>query len=152
MDSALIGAIIGAAFGVLGTYLSAILKYRQDLRAEYDKDLREKRLPEYKNLWRWTELFPKYARTAQVSYEDVETLSVNLRDWYFQNGGMFLSAGSRDEYFALQDALTKTIRKAGQNMDTILDEETFEMLREKCSNLRTASTSDVGTRTEPELD
>lgn len=152
MDNTVLAAIIGAVFGVFGTYLSAILKYRQDLRAEYDKDLREKRIPEYGNLWRFTGLFPKYARTKEVSYQDAQTLSVNLREWYFQDGGMFLSDRSRDEYFAVQDALANTIKKAGENMSALLDEETYEMLRKKCSTLRTALTGDVGTRKEPELD
>jgi hypothetical protein len=77
MDNTVLVAIIGAAFGVFGTYLSAILKYRQGLKAEYDKDLREKHIPEYKGLWRWTELFPKYARTKEVSYQNVENLSIS---------------------------------------------------------------------------
>jgi hypothetical protein len=37
-------------------------------------------------------------------------------------------------------------------MGALLDEETYEMLRKKCSSLRTALTGDVGTRKEPELD
>jgi hypothetical protein len=152
MDNTVLAAIIGAVIGVLGTYLSAILKYRQDLRAEYDKDLREKRIPEYKCLWRWTELFPKYAHTKEVTYQDVQALSVNLRDWYFRNGGMFLSDRSKDAYFAVQDALTKTTEKTNQNMTAPIDPVTYEMLRKKCSSLRTELTGDVGTRKEPELD
>jgi hypothetical protein len=43
--------IITAGIGILGTYLAAIQKYRKDLEAEFDKNLRSDRIKAYTNLW-----------------------------------------------------------------------------------------------------
>jgi heme exporter protein D len=50
MPDAVWAAIIGGLIGFISTYVVAVVKVRQDLRAEYDKDLRERRIPEYSKL------------------------------------------------------------------------------------------------------
>jgi hypothetical protein len=146
MTDQLLAAIIGAVIGFISTYLAAVVKLRQDLRAEYDKDLRERRIPEYKRLWKLTDLFPKYARTTIPTVADVRELAISLRDWYFDGGGMLLSKSGRESYFALQEALGGLLT-AGD--DGPVDEATYERLRQRCSALRSALVQDVGTRREP---
>lgn len=138
--------LIGAVVGFISTYLTAILKLRQDLRAEYDKDLRARRIPAYTLLWQLTDLFPKYGHTSGPTGTEVRSLTISLRDWYFGGGGMFLSQNARDRYFALQDTLSEVFTSVP---DAQVDDTTYERVRKSCSDLRSALVRDVGTRHEP---
>jgi hypothetical protein len=151
MDEKLIAAIVGIIFGVVTTYLAAVLKLRGDLRFEYDKGLREKRLERYSELWHLTGLFPKYGREGAVTLADVRALSVNLRDWYFKSG-MFLSDPCRDAYFDYQSALSEFLKENTLLPTRLLDDPTYEYFRSLGSDLRTAMVRDVGTRKQPELE
>ena len=62
MDDKILVGRIGSIVGVVTTGLGAILKFRNDTRFEYDKDLRAKRIDEYRKLWTLTGRFPGYAR------------------------------------------------------------------------------------------
>jgi hypothetical protein len=150
MDNTLLAAIIGAIAGILGTYLGAILKFRKDLEAEYDKDLREKRIGEYKKLWELTQDFPKYARARPFGLQDAQKLMAALHGWYFQGGGLFLSDSSRPAYFDFKDALQELIKASKK--DQPLDCEKDSRAHAKCHALRTALAGDVGTRKKLELE
>lgn len=76
MEDNLLAAIIGAIAGVVTTYLGAILKFRVDLKSQYDKDLRDRRIAQYAELWKLTGTFPKYAREKQPTYQDIQGLMV----------------------------------------------------------------------------
>jgi hypothetical protein len=91
-------------------------------------------------------MFPKCARTTIQTRADVRDLTIRLRDRYFEGGGMLLSESGRDKNFAPQQALggLPTTGDGGP-----LDEATYERLRQRCSDLRSALVQDVGTRREP---
>jgi hypothetical protein len=129
MEDKLLAAIIGAIAGVVTTYLGAILKFRVDLKSQYDKDLRDKRLAQYSELWKLTGIFPKYAREKQLSHQDLQGLKVTLREWYFTKGGMFLSDTARDAYFALQEELKSVSDNLNTSQSVVLDEVAYERLR-----------------------
>lgn len=150
MEDKLLAAIIGAIAGVVTTYLGAILKFRVDLKSQYDKDLRDRRITQYSDLWRLTGIFPKYAHEKQLTNQDLQGLMVSLREWYFTKGGMFLSDAARDAYFALQEAL-KSVSSSQFKSSGCLDEATYELLRSKGSTLRSALVRDVGTRKASEM-
>ena len=142
--------IIGALIGFVSTYLAAVVKLRKELEQEYDKNLRAKRIEMYAPLWQLTSLFPKYGTRQPVTIANVQSLSDNLRHWYFDQGGMFLTPESRDRYFALQEALKPVV----QSQDPPANElplEQFEAFRKKGSELRTALVIDVGTRKDPTI-
>jgi hypothetical protein len=151
MDIKLGVAALSAFAGIVATYLAAILKYRKDLEFKYDTDLREKRIPEYRALWRLLQPLARYSRPEPVTGKLIQQLSQELRQWYFEQGGLFLSDRSRDSYFALQDALTAVVADHKQTLSAVLTEETFERIRVKGSDLRTCMTRDVGTRKESKL-
>ncbi len=151
MDEKIFGAIIGGLALILVSYLGAMLKFRSDLRFEYDKELRAKRIERYEELWRLTGLFPQYAREAEVTIDDVRMLTRNLRDWYFQSG-MFLSGRARDAYFTYQKGLCQLVDKQGGNPTQTVEGATYEELRSIGSDLRTALVQDVGTRQQSERD
>src|SRR5262249_12223580 len=76
-------------------------------------------------------------------------LSVSLRKWYFQKGGLYLSSEARQAYLDLQDALTVVVTSArwrDADVGEEVDGDTFEALRHLGSWLRTTLTYDVGTR------
>ena len=47
MDDKISAGIIGLIVGVFSTGFGAVLKFRNDIRFEYHKDLRAKRIDEY---------------------------------------------------------------------------------------------------------
>lgn len=137
MDSAdFLKAVLGAVLGAIGGYLLLYMKVREELEAEYDKDLRAKRREVYAALWKLLQPLAKYSPPEPLTLESLQRLSAALRKWYFEVGGLYMSNGTRDAYFALQDELT-CANPSG------------EKARELGSLLRTATTRDVGARNEP---
>jgi hypothetical protein len=151
MDEKLVAAIIGAVAGIVTTYLGAILKFRVDLKSQYDRDLREKRIAQYGDLWKLTGIFPKYAREKELTHQYLLRLMIALREWYFTKGGMFLSDAARDAYFALQEELKPVSDNLNSNEAVVLNGVVYERLRSKGSALRSALVRDVGTRNASEL-
>jgi hypothetical protein len=150
MDERASIGILGALLGAATTYLVAVLKLRKELEYRYDTDLRDKRIPQYLELWKLLEVLAKYARPREVTCDDLRTLATSLRQWYFEKGGLYLSERSRGAYFALQDAIkTELDSKPSPGGEVISG--TFEALRTRGSDLRTALTRDVGTRKAPRL-
>ncbi len=138
--------VIGGA----STYLGLYWKVRKELEAEYDKDLRASRLRVYSTLWSKLELLAKYSRPQPVNAESLDLLSAKLRQWYFEDGGIYMSQTTRDAYFSLQDELQHVL-PSDKGTDRRLSAEDFERLRRAGSALRTAMTVDVGTRRAPLL-
>jgi hypothetical protein len=142
-------AIVGFLLGLASAYIGLYWKVKKDLEAQYDKDLRSERLKAYVALWKLLQPLAKYARSEPVTPKSLKKLSGDLRQWYFEVGGLFLSAQTRDAYFSLQDELkTKSTADAGQ-LDRELTDRDFEELRKRGSSLRTATTVDVGSRKKP---
>lgn len=143
-------AAVLALFGTVVTvgvtaYVTAA-KVRRDLESEYDISLRTERLAAYQELWRSLQPLAKYARPVPVTYRLAGSLIGELRAWYFQNGGIFLSYGARDAYFALMDELRELLAGAPSDPSVELDFVAFQTLRELGSNLRTTMVEDVQTR------
>lgn len=105
-----------AQFGIPGLIVLGILpvlfklsadfaKLRIDLQQEVTRDLLNNRLAAYDDLWskmRGLALYEEVPLTASK----VRDLSSQLSDWYFgKSGGLFLTARTREFYFALQDVL-----------------------------------------------
>jgi hypothetical protein len=143
-------AAVLALFGTLVTvtvtaYVTAA-KVRRDLESEYDISLRTDRLAAYRELWKSLQPLAKYARPGPVTYRQVGSLIGELRAWYFQTGGIFLSYGARDSYFELMDELRDVLATAPPDPSEELEPVAFEALRELGSDLRTAMVEDVQTR------
>ena len=143
-------AAVLALFGTLVTvgvtaYVTAA-KVRRDLESEYDISLRTERLTAYRELWRLLQPLAKYAQPAPVTYWLAGSLIRELRAWYFQTGGIFLSSHARDAYFELMDELRELLAGAPSTPSSKLDFVAFQTLRELGSALRTATVDDVQTR------
>jgi hypothetical protein len=53
--------------------------------------------------------------------DSIHSLSISLRDWYFEGGGLFLSESTRDTYFNLQDGLKIILQKRERRWPGELD-------------------------------
>jgi hypothetical protein len=150
MKDYIVPALAGL-IGIVATYLAAILKFQKDLAAEYDKDLRGNRIRAYLKLWALLQPLAKYARPGRVTHASLGELGSDLRRWYFEEGGLFLSEKSRDAYFALQNEIQAAMKHTQTDRDRELDDSLFEKLRKKGSKVRTSTANDVGTRKPSEL-
>lgn len=137
-------AVLGALTGILTTSWKA----RKDLESEYDISLRKDRTEVYRDLWSRLESLAFYAAPT-VTYEDAEKLTGSLREWFFQQGGLFLSERTREPYFDVQGALQGILRQERSDDLVAVEEESLSLLRELASRLRTSMTEDVETRVGP---
>jgi hypothetical protein len=148
---AVIGLVGSATAATIAAYAGTRHRIRAELESKYDAALRDLRLAVYPDLWGALEPLAKYAREplGYPTRDDIVDLTATLRRWYFETGGLYLSAETREAYFDLQDGLTIVVsspRWAETDSYEELDDETFETLRVLGSRLRTRLTYDVGTR------
>jgi hypothetical protein len=149
---AVIGLVGSAAGAIWAAYVGTRRRVLAELEGRYDAALRDLRLGVYPQLWAALQPLAKYAREppGPPVVKDIEALSTRLRRWYFEEGGIYLSAEAREAYFQLQDALTAVIaseRSAPAKSTSVrLAPDTFRALQAIASWLRTTLTYDVGTR------
>lgn len=146
----LIIAVVTALLSAVTTYWAMGTKIRADLEAEYDKDLRERRLTAYKALWALTEPLALYSPPEAMSPEGARSLSERLRGWYFRDG-IVLSTAARDAYFTLQKKLTAGPIATAAARTNPLDQADVEVLRNASSAMRTILSRDVASRRPPML-
>ena len=149
MDTAvalLIPALIGVATGAAAT----AYKSRKDLEVQYDIKLREERIEAYKRLWTALDRLAYYAAKKPLTYGVAHELATALRAWYFDIGGLLMSARTREPYFDLQRAL-KAVSVVGASDRTEIPRPTGDALKQLGSRLRTSTTDDVATRVGPLL-
>ncbi len=163
----LLTALVLVVISIIVTYLSTRSKTRLDLTAEYDKVLQTNRLEAYRELWKLTEPLARYTRPAPVTYQAIKDLTVKMRVWYFQQGGMFLTKNSRDRYFELKALMESLVvgyntnpnvmpitaeyfallqDASKKNQDVVIDEEHVKFIIDQGSALRTQLATDIGTR------
>jgi hypothetical protein len=143
---AIITGLFGIASGALVAYLGAILKFRKELEAEYDKDLRSKRIEVYKALWDPLQALARYDRPKPLSPQTLEELTVAMRNWYFEVGGLYLSEDARTSYFDLKQAIQDILNNRKYRPKDMLDPHDSKIVLEQGSLLRARLTQDVGTR------
>jgi hypothetical protein len=137
--------VVSALVGAVVSYVLAVIQHLLDVRTKMDENLRQDRLTVYKVLWERTGLLPQWPRSTTVTYEKLLNLSTGMRDWYFTQGGIYLSEKTRRVYGNTQEAIQVVLRKA-QNMEETLPEEQYGAIREKLSRLRTQMTRDLLSR------
>jgi hypothetical protein len=149
VNSLLVGIAAAAAAALvtgLLTYFVTAWKVRRDLHIEYDRSLRSDRLRAYAHLWSWTQSFSRY-QPAPMTGAAAAQLLARLTHWYYQLGGMYLSAATREKYFTLMKSLQRITENTVLNEE--IDKTQFRSLQNQASDLRTQITNDVGTRKPP---
>jgi DNA-binding phage protein len=141
-------AIVAGLFALGGGIVTATLQNWLTGRSAVAGDLRTERAAVYTDLWRLTGAVSRWPRT-DLTAADVGTLHRRYRAWYYDTaGGLYLSAGARARYGEMQE-LFGTM--AGAGATDPLDDETYHLLMESASALRTALTDDLSTRDQASL-
>ena len=151
--SSLITGLVSGVISSALTYFSTRSKIRLDMRVEYDKSLHEKRLDLYKQLWPKTAPLARYAPHVVLTYNVVKAVSADMRDWYFNEGGIFLSKRSRKPYFALKKQIQHVMDDVtlAEEPDKQIGGRERDLILAAASRLRTSLADDIRTRTGPWL-
>lgn len=157
MDAVTVSSVVtGLASGVISsllTYFSTRSKIRLDITVEYDKNLHDKRLELYKELWPKTEPLARYAPHVVLTFNIVKKVAEQTREWYFREGGIYLSKRSRKPYFLLKEQMQLVIddeRLEGRPDDPI-GAKARDAILKAASRLRTSLADDIRTRRAPWL-
>jgi hypothetical protein len=126
---------------------------RLELRADYDKHLHQKRLDLYAKLWPKTRPLARFAPRVVLTHRRLLETSDEMRDWYFGEGGIYLSRRSRKPYFRLKKKLQDAIEdeRVKANPDAEIDPEMTAKILKAATRLRTSLADDIGARMRPWL-
>ena len=157
MDQTALSLLTGLVSGLISaviTFFVTRAKVRLDLTAEYDRKLRSERLDAYRDLFKRLKPLARYSPESPLTYQIIRSTSEDLRDWYFDIGGIYLSKESRTPYFDLKTMMQNIIdnEKLQENPKAALPEEFVEDLKhllEQGKLLREYLTKDIGTRRGP---
>jgi hypothetical protein len=151
--SSLITALLSGIVSSALTYFSTRSKIRLDMTVAYDKDLHNKRLELYKQLWPKTKPLAEFTRDSALTYDIVKTVAEETRDWYFDQGGIYLSKRSRKPYFRLKSLMQKVLddKALQQNRSLALDTPRTKALLAAARHLRTSLADDIRARRGPWL-
>ncbi len=138
------GAVVVALAAWLGKVWADRMSLTQKLTGEIDLDLRKRRIDAYGELWKFTSLLPKWPRAEDVTYEQLRALSQQLRQWYYDVGGMYLSRTAQDKgYGPLQGTIAKVVAEGASGP---LSPGDYEAVRQKLSALRSLLAADIESR------
>jgi hypothetical protein len=160
MDT-LLGLVGGAALGFLG----GLYTFYFDTR----RSTRDARMTAYRSLWSKSALLPMSPRNHELTYRELRQLWGDLKDWYFHEGGLYLTRPARNQYFTVQrslavlfeepiaDACDKKSKQpakttagqwelAYQELDDPVADGDYDTIRCALSELRTQLADDLSSR------
>ena len=134
METAIIVALVGGAYALMGAVLGAVVNYHRsklearridherqrwllELHAKFEDKLHDLRVKEYPPMLADLELLSHY-RIQGVEPEQLRELASKLNTWGYSLGGLCMSGATRDALFALRFKLTDFI-------DGKIDPESF---------------------------
>jgi hypothetical protein len=97
--------VVSAVSGTLGAYLGALWGSRQQARRTIYERIHESRMRLYKDIWKKTGILPRRPKVTTITYGRIAQFGMELQEWYYEEGGMYLSGGSRPAYSQLQDQI-----------------------------------------------
>jgi hypothetical protein len=153
-DVSVASVITGFVSGILSsvvTYFSTRSKIRLDLAVEYDKDLRQKRLELYRELWPKTKPLAEFSAEAPITFEVIKAVSGEMRDWYFAEGGIYLSKRSRRPYFNLKSLMQEILNDNSLQQDHAkpIHGAQLKKILVAARELRTSLSDDIRARNAP---
>ena len=139
--SSLIVVVLTALFALLTNRQ----KFREDLQAKYDASIHSQRSAAYLTLWQKLEVLAKFAPPESVTPKRLGQLSRDLREWFFQGGGLYLSDESREGYLQIQSWIKRELARASP-ADEELDPKRLTEILNLSSKLRACLSTDLGSR------
>jgi hypothetical protein len=146
LDDPLTTAVIGLASGLVLAAVSSWLSGREQAA----DDVRSARLGAYPAVWRRTSVVSRWPRT-NAGPSDLLDLHLDLRRWYYESGGLFLSERARARYGDLQAILEAYLGLAEQWTEPELPHAAYDDVMEIASRFRTALTEDLESRRQRSL-
>ena len=152
VPSLVTGLVSGVISAVL-TYFGTRSKIRLDMRVEYDRNLHDKRLELYKELWPKTAPLARFAPHVVLTFNIVKNVAEEAREWYFKEGGIYLSKRSRKPYFLWKKQMQCVIddERLQARPDDPIPAKALEAILNAVSRLRTSLADDIRTRRAPWL-
>jgi hypothetical protein len=144
----ILAGLIGAVIGGFISWVTTNARLRRELELLYDRELREKRVAAYSALWRKTKRVPRARLRGEVTGESLQAVREDWHNWYYDEGGIYMSVSVRDAYFAAAAAL-QTAADAASGRD--VDDDEYARVYQRTKALRDALTADIGARVEPQV-
>jgi hypothetical protein len=144
----LLAGSIGLIVGGLISWLTTNARLRRELELLYDRDLHDKRVAAYKELWRRTKPVPRQRLAGEVTGSTMREVREDWHDWYYSDGGIYMSEAVRTRYFDAVQALEDAADVAESRE---LSPDEYERVYAPVKALRDSLTGDIGARLEPRL-
>jgi hypothetical protein len=142
-----VGAI-GAAF--VTAYFTTAYRLRREHLLDIDRKLRESRIKAYETPWKELKVLSMHREPPR--YEQLDDTVGALTDWYYDNGGIYLTSHSQPAFVACVPGIRDVARAdESDNRSTPIDPTTQELLFDLGSAFRTQMTLDLGSRFESEF-
>lgn len=154
MDASISSNVIAGIAGIVVASSVALVKGAIASRGRENEELRTLRLKVYPDVWRLTSMVPRWPQ-ADPTYRDLWHLHLELRTWYYDSGGLYLSENARTRYGEMQELLDAYLVGRDRADETLVPhlasgasstESPYAALMETCSSFRTAMTEDLSTR------
>ncbi len=87
-----------AEHGALLKTIEELNKSTLAFTSAVDTDLRTRRIEVYSELWEKSGTLLLWPRNRDLSYTDLQNLTLTFRDWYFKKGGIYLSRNAQEAY------------------------------------------------------
>jgi hypothetical protein len=147
MDQILAG-LVGAIAGGIISWLTTNSRLRHELELLYDRELRDKRVAAYNELWLRTKRVPRAWIRGEVTGEALQDVREDWHNWYYDKGGIYMSKPVRTAYFGATQALEEA---ADANRGRKLTLAEYEKVYTRVKALRDSLTDDIGARLDPRL-
>jgi hypothetical protein len=111
-------------------------RIREELRATYEKDLRNTRINNYTELWKslakeknFNLFVPPVSPQAEkgLTYQDVEDIDRKLEEWFYTYGGFFMTPATNENYDKLRSFLLEIINQPSVKTDHLPKEKQIEL-------------------------
>ena len=139
----IITAIVGALTGLGAAFLKNKIDYSHEVRSE----LWNKRFEAYIRIWKLTQLIPMWPKNDKLTYQVLYEISTHFQHWYFQDGGILLSAPGHKRYGDMQETIDRILSTHDKTtMASLVSIENYNLVQSACSAFRTAITDELLSR------
>ena len=133
-------AYVAAAIGFVTAAVLAMFNSWLAGRESVGESVRSQRIATYPAVWKRTNVFSRWPRT-DAGRDQLLRLHEDLREWYYGEGGLYLSTRARKRYEHLQLVL-----EAALSNGELQAPQFYEPVMEAASYFRTGLTDDLETR------
>jgi hypothetical protein len=141
--------LISTGAALVSGLISASVNGWLSTRAKVNEELRVERLKAYPPIWERTRAFSRWPRNA-AKYEDLHRFHLDLREWYYTVGGLYMSENGRARYGEVQELAAAHLGHRRPPTASLPD-DSYDALMKTCSAFRIALTEDLESRRQRSL-